>query len=126
MAWKITTINKKCVEDVNYWSKLLEDGTEIRIRQSHGYRWGWAVVDEYPENHDYTEGALNVSELDIIDHSFEDGCWTDTMVENDEELPEEEEDLLSEAGPWLEDAGYDYNDSEVFFHGPLEIEEVEW
>ena len=123
MAWKIKTVNKKCVEEVNHLWKSLEDGTEISIKQSVGYRWGEAVVEEFPMNHDYREGPLNVSELGILDHSFEDGCWTD--VRWDDEIPEEEEELLEEAGYWLEDAGYTYSDDEIYFYGPLEIEEVD-
>ena len=123
MAWKIQTTEKKCVVDVSYLYKTLQDGTDFEMKEEVGYRWGYVIVEEDPTDaiREAKESGypLCVSDLSISDHSYDDGCWSDRTVTT--EISDEEQELLDEA--WHpEDVGWQYGgDGETYFYGDLEV-----
>ncbi len=123
MAWKIETTEKKCVVDVSYLYKTLKNGKTLEMKEEQGYRWGYVIVEEDPTKaiqHAKESGyPLCVTDLGIIDHSYDDGCWSDREVTT--KISKKEQELLDEA--WHpQDAGWEYSDDgETYFHGDLEV-----
>ena len=123
MPYKISTIEKKSVVEKNFYVK---DDKTFYIEQ--GYRWGYFTTDEKPdlENYDPNIGLM-IYEYDVDDHSFDDGCWIEFYY--DDEITEEEREQIENA--WEEDwyegieaSGWSEGDSEVWFHGELEVEDL--
>ena len=123
MKYKISTIDKKCVIEKNFYEK---DGKTFYIEQ--GYRWGYFETEdpidvEELKNND----ELMIYKYDVIDHCFNDGCWIEFYY--DDEITEEEREAIESA--WEEDSyegieglGWYDDEYEVWFLGPLEVEEV--
>ena len=138
-TWKVSTANKKSVEEHEFWEK---DG--MAIRRISGFRWGtWYVTttdDNEPEfdknagpfhsdsncidmNNSYGNNIDNV-ELDSLD----DGWYGDTIWPDD--MPEEERERLEEL--WEEDyyegwesEGWIQTETECWVYCDLNIEKVE-
>jgi hypothetical protein len=133
--WKISPTNKKSVEEIEIWTK---DGQVVR--RITVFRDGTFYVetnnDEMPDDIDpenpdsinmydyFSDNAENGAELD----SLWDGCsqefeWPDDMPKEEQARMEAlwEEDSYS---AW-EGEGWSSNETECWFHGPLEIEEAE-
>ena len=123
MRYKISTIDKKSVIEKNFYEK---DGKSFWIEQ--GYRWGYFVTQDPVDVEDLkTKDELMIYDYDVEDHSFDDGCWIHFYY--DDEISEEEREAIESA--WEEDwyEGFENLDwsegeSEVWFLGPLEVEEV--
>lgn len=64
---------------------------------------------------------MRVTGFDVIDHSYEDGCWSDNI--GIDKLPKREQTKLEDTN-WPEDAGWECADSDTYFHGPLTIVKV--
>ena len=138
-TWKVSTANKKSVEEHEFWEK---DG--MAIRRISGFRWGtWYVTttdDNEPEfdknagpfqsdsncidmNNSYGNNIDNV-ELDSLD----DGWYGDTIWPDD--MPEEERERLEEL--WEEDyyegwesEGWIQTETECWVYCDLNIEKVD-
>lgn len=110
--WQVTTLNKKSVEEHEYWVK--DGATIIRVT---GFRWGsWLVTtddDEEPQFNrvrnplgNEVEDSINMNdcyennvedcELELLD----DGWYADTMYPDD--MDEEEQERMSDL--WDEDS----------------------
>lgn len=123
MKTKVSTVEKKSVIEKNYYER---DGKTFYIEQ--GYRWGYFVTEDEVdlENYDPEEGLL-IYNYDVIDHSFDDGCWIEFYY--DDEITEEEREEIETAWgeDWyegLEALGWSDDEYEVWFRGELEKEEV--
>ena len=120
-TWKVSTKYKKSITEKQFWTK---DGKTIVY--STGWRWGYARYAEKPEI-DEDDEEVNIYELgDVIDQEQEDGCWSDWEFPDD--MDEEEQEKLQEAyeedyDEGLEGEGWVCDDTEMWFSGPLEIEE---
>jgi hypothetical protein len=71
MKYKVSTLEKKSVIEKSFYEK---DGKSFHIENC--YRWGYFVTEDPVD----TEELKNSSELmiydyDVVDHSFDDGCW---------------------------------------------------
>ncbi len=122
MAWKIEPTNKKSIVDTEFFRKHLKNGKTLVFSREVGYRWGYVIVEDDPT--DMIKEALanneplRVTSLDVSDHSFEDGCWTDNI--GIDKLPKKEQKLLEEF-IWPEDAGWEFVDNETYIHGEVTV-----
>lgn len=120
-TWKVSTKHKKSITEKQFWTK---DGKTIVY--SIGWRWGYAKYAEKPDI-DEDDDEVNIYELgDVIEQEQEDGCWSDWEFPDD--MDEEEQEKLQEAyeeeyDEGLEGEGWVCDDTEMWFSGPLEIEE---
>ena len=48
MAWKIETVESKCVFDQSWFRKDGDGGEEFRFSQDVVYRWGYIIVEDDP------------------------------------------------------------------------------
>jgi len=124
---------KKSFEENEYW---VDDKTGKRIVITTLWRGGTVKVT--PQNEDeveWLEDALTQGDEDAFEpYTFEeheydsayDGCSVDLTFGNiDEEEAERLQDGYDEEGTmFLEEEGFDCDDSEVYMYGELEIEEV--
>lgn len=126
MAWKVSPQYKKSVTEVERWSK---NGEELVHRI--GWRWATITVEEAPDLSDYDP---ETDEIEVYDEwsasldSCDDGVWEDWEypaswtsedIEKFQELWDEE---------WHEaplSLGWQEEDTQLWFTGPLEIEEIE-
>lgn len=138
-TWKVTTADKKSVEEHEFWEK---DG--IAIRRITGFRWGtWYITttdDNEPEldknagpfhsdencidmNNTYGNNIEDVELDSLVDGWYGDVIWPDDM-------PEEERERLEEL--WEEDSyeawegeGWVQTETECWVYCDLNIEKVE-
>lgn len=123
MPFKITNVDKKTVAEVSELVKVLGNGKKIYFSEEVYYRWGEVIVEEDPRENGWVPGSsLITDDFSRIDHDLRDGCWSDKIGIDD--LSKKEQKLLEEAF-YPEDAGWEYYDSQIIFHGDVEIEEVE-
>lgn len=126
MRYRVGPLNKKCVTEVERWSK---DGEDLVHRI--GWRWGYVLMNEKPDLSDYdpeTEWINVYEDWDCELDSCDDGCWEEW--EYPESWTEEEQEAFQEA--WEEDwhdaplnMGFTEEDTELWFEGEFEITEVE-
>jgi hypothetical protein len=126
MPYKVSPLNKKSVTEVEKWTK---DGETLK--HSIGWRWGTVIVQEKPDLSEYdpeTETIDVYSDWDCELDSCDDGCWeeweypdswTEEDIEKFQEAWEEEWHEAPTSMGWQED------DTELWFSGPLEITEIE-
>lgn len=122
MPYKISTNEKKCVIEKNFYVK---DDKSFYIEQ--GYRWGYFTTNEKPDLENYNpEEGIMIYNYDVDDHSFDDGCWIEFYY--DDEITEEEREAIENA--WEEDwyeglnnLGWVDDEYEVWFLGDLEVAE---
>ena len=130
--WKVSTQNKKCVEEHEIWQK-----DNMIIRRITGFRWGnWLVTtnDDNPPilNQDSGPGGNAVNMYDYFDENVEnieldflnDGWYAEVIWPNDMSAEErkrldnlwEEESYSS----WEDDGWVNY-ETECWASGPLDI-----
>lgn len=131
-TWKVSTTQKKSVEEHELWQK-----NDMVIRVINGYRWGtWTVEteDDDPPELDQTEGpgadAVNMydcgydTELVSLDDGwYGDIIWPDDMSDDERERLQEIWDEDWSAG-W-EAEGWTQYDTECWASGELEITKEE-
>ena len=126
-TWKLSTASKKNAVEKQYWTK---EG--ITVIKEEGYRWGtfYCESDERPDIDLSNEDGydLSNSEYDWELDSLDDGCWVDW--EFPEDMDEEEQERIQSL--WdedffegLEGDGWVNDDTEYWFYGPLELEEID-
>ena len=125
-TYKVSTEHKKSIIEKNFYTK---DGQTICY--SIGWRWGYVRYEEKPDlsNYNPETDEIEIYELgDVVDHSYDDGCWADWEFPDD--MDEEEQERLQEIyeeeyDEGLENEGWTLDESEVWFSGPLLVEEEE-
>lgn len=126
MPYRITTVEKKNVTEVERWSK---DSEELVHRI--GWRWATVITENEP---DLSEYDPETDEIEVYDawsselDSCNDSCWEewDYPESWSEEDREKFQELWSEE--WHEaplTLGWKEEDTQLWFSGPLEVEEFE-
>lgn len=129
IMWKVSPRHKKSVIDVEHYAN---NGRGAFLET--GWRWGHVVL-LVPENVDLIaeldpeeNNRVQIDGLgyDIHDREFDDACWEEWDLED---LDETEVEEFQEA--WDEDSqdgisnlGWESWDSELFFDGPLDVENL--
>ena len=124
-TWVLTTVEKKNVEEIEFWSK---DGQTIK--RITGFRWGtvYCESDERPDIDLDNPDGIDVfsTDYDFELDNLDDGCSLE--VEYPDDMPEEEQERLDEL--WDEDSydawesdGWSNVETETWFHGPLNLEQ---
>lgn len=125
-TWRLETLDKKSVYEREFWKK---DG--IRVEVVTGYRWGSVLIesDDIPDidlNLDESdEYGLDVTVLDDCQiDTIDDVCFEDFITPDD--MEEETVKQLTELcySGELESNGWDLEDTEIMFYGPLSLTEV--
>ncbi len=132
-VWTLMPVNKKSIEEVMFWTK---DGKTIVFRQ--GWRGGSVTLVTADDNEPSIDlegnDELNVYDL-YDDHiveveldSFWDGCWGEWEWNDqgltDEEIEEIEAAWDDEGYEGVEELGWNQDDTETYFYGPLSLERV--
>ena len=121
----VSTAEKKRVEEKVFFSHE-SDGREIVL--IIGWRTGKVWCEEEPDLSDYDEeeGADMSYLVEYVDEEQIDGWFFE--VQSDDELTDEEKSKIEEA--WndgledsMRDIGWEWNDRELWFYGPLDVEE---
>lgn len=121
----VSTQEKKRVEEKVFFNHE-SDGRNITL--IIGWRNGKVWCEDEPDLSEYDpeEGADMAFLVEYVDEEQDDGWFFE--VESDNEITDEEKAEIEEA--WnigLEDAmrdiGWEWNDRELWFYGPLEVEE---
>ena len=123
-TWVLTTIDKKSVEEVEFWYK---DGKTIK--RTTGFRWGtvYCESDERPDIDLENPEGISVFDCgyDFELDNLDDG-WS-LEVEYPDDMDDEEQERMDEL--WDEDAydaweseGWSQDDTETWFYGPLSLE----
>ena len=135
--WKVSTKEKKCVEEREIWTHP-EKGV---IERRTGFRWGSYIVntdDQHPPQLELVEVPGGDGVADSVDMNscgydteligLEDGCYLDIAWSTT--LSAGERDELE--GVWQEDSydgweslGWTLDDTQVWFWGDLEIESLD-
>jgi hypothetical protein len=126
--WNVSTKEKKQVFEHELWQK-----DDWVIRRITGYRWGTIQIEtngNEPPVLDQTDGpGADAVDVNMTDYNYEPAELTDSWYEDfvwPDEMPEEERDRLLQLwedefhSGWEED-GWEYYETECWFHGPLEI-----
>jgi len=124
-TWVLTTVEKKNVEEIEFWSK---DGQTIK--RITGFRWGtvYCESDERPDIDLDNPDGIDVfsTDYDFELDNLDDGCSLE--IEYPDDMDEEEQERLDEL--WDEDGydgwesdGWSNDDTETWFHGPLNLEQ---
>lgn len=120
----VSTEEKKRVEERVFFTH--EDGRNITL--VIGWRWGKVWCEEEPNLSEYDpeEGADMAFLVEYCDEEQEDG-WLFDVMSDDEITDEEKEEIETAWNEGLEDAmrdiGWEWNDRELWFFGPLTVEE---
>ncbi len=125
-TWKLFTKTKKNAVEVQFWTK---DG--VTIKKQEGYRWGtfYCESDARPDvDLENTDGyCLSYTDYDWELEMLDDGCWMEWEFPDD--MDEEEQERIQEL--WdedyfegLEGDGWSNDETEFWFYGELELEEV--
>jgi hypothetical protein len=134
-TYSIEPATKKSIEIVETWCN--EDGVCVQVTDI--WRWGkWFItcdeqlIDELRDTPDGTTTVLSDYdvEMDYVDDGV--GRWVDVASDEDsdddadEAIKEEFERILDDDGYWgIEEAGWEFTDSETYIHGEMIIKEVE-
>ena len=121
-VWELSTEYKKNAIEVQLWYK---DG--VAIKRVEGYRWGTfsCESDERPDIDLRNEGdGYELADYDWELGSLDDGCWADWEYPTD--FPVEERIKIEEAwdNEWydgMEALGWNNDDTEYWFQGPLKL-----
>ena len=125
MMFAVTTTEKKRVEEKVFFSHE-SDGRDITL--VIGWRTGKVWCEEEPDLSEYDpETGADMSMLtEYSDEEQEDG-WSFDVESNDEITDEERAEIEEAWNNGLEDAmrdiGWEWTDRELWFYGPLEVEE---
>ena len=134
--WKVSTKDKKSVEEHEYWEK---DG-QVIVRIS-GFRWGsWIVTTDDNSPPDFERepcpgGSTDPDSVDMYNCGYEtalemldDGWYGD--IQFPEDMDEEEQERLEEI--WEEDSfeawendGWTQTETECWAWGEFDIEKIE-
>jgi len=132
-TYSIEPASKKSIEIIETW---YNEELDRHVQVTDIWRWGRWYITADEKTIDELRGASEGTTLVLSDYDVEfdyvdDGVgrWIDFSGEEDEEteaLQEEFEQILDDEG-WMgiEDAGWEYEDSETYIHGELILEEVE-
>ena len=124
MPYKITPEFKKNVTEVEVWKK-----DDQYLKRIHGWRWGEYIAEEEPGLSGYDpEEGIDVLSLDGEQGDLDDGQYEEW--EFPEGMDEEDQQRILDAweSDWHEgitDLGWEEWESELWFRGPLNVEEVE-
>ena len=128
-VYKVSTQEKKSIVHVETYRKTINNEQYV-VEIEQTWRWGYVIIsglekDEInPENPD----GLLVTDYSIEDQDLSDGCslWFNFTSGT----PDEERDLFEQA--WdeegysgIEELGWMQWDTEIAFHGPLDVELLE-
>lgn len=123
-TYKIKTLEKKNIWETQYWT----DDSGRSFEKVEMFRWGEAVITtEEPldiETISKNEDGFYITDHVIEDINFDDGCalYFEECFGIEEDWIEEIWDQDGTMG--FEDSGFEVEDIETVFHGPLEIEEI--
>ena len=119
----VSPAEKKSVEEKVFFTH--EDGRNATL--IIGWRFGKVWCEEEPDLSDYspTEGADMSFLVEYCDEEETDG-WFFT-IESEDEISDEEKEAMENAwNEGLEDSmreiGWEWNDRELWFYGPLDVE----
>ena len=129
IQWKISTRHKKSIIEVETFRK-----GDVEFSIENGWRWGYItllvpegvdlIAELDPENNE----RVNIDGLgyDSYDRDLDDGVWVDWNVDAlDEGESMEVQDAWEEDDyEGLENIGWQSWDSELFFDGPLDVENL--
>ena len=121
----VSTQDKKRVEEKVFFSHE-SDGRNITL--IIGWRWGKVWCEDEPDLSEYNEeeGADMSFLVEYVDEEQEDG-WFFEVVSEDEITDEEKAEIEEAWNNGLEDAmrdiGWEWTDRELWFYGPLDVEE---
>lgn len=129
MPWKLSTVAKKQITEKSYWSN--SEGE--RICQIVGWRWGHIIFENEPDISEYDPefDQIDVNSIDdagdVLDFETMDGCYSEW--EFPEGMDEEEQQRLidlydEDYDDGLATAGWYPDDTELWFAGELELEEI--
>jgi hypothetical protein len=120
-TWKLSPQYKKSAIEKMFFYK---DGKTISVEQ--GFRWATftPLTDEELKNEDgYELGCIENDECwemwDMID-----GCWCEIQAENNatpEDVEEFEAAWEEDSYSGVEELGWSNDDTEYYYHGPLEL-----
>ena len=121
----VSTQDKKRVEEKVFFSHE-SDGRNITL--NIGWRCGKEWCEDEPDLSEYNEeeGADMSFLVEYVDEEQEDG-WFFEVVSEDEIADEEKAEIEEAWNNGLEDAmrdiGWEWTDRELWFYGPLDVEE---
>jgi hypothetical protein len=122
----VSPAEKKKIEEKVFFSH--EDGRKITL--VIGWRTGKVWCDDEPDlsEYDEDEGADMSFLVEYSDEEQIDGWFFEVVVEDGGEVSEEEKEKIEEA--WnnnledgMRDIGWEWSDRELWFYGPLDVEE---
>lgn len=127
-TWRLSTTEKKNVIEREIWRHAEKNWTVVHEVL---YRWGHATLDT-EDNNEPEIDLDNDDGVEIYDIGFEvetldDGCgseweFPDEMAETDRQTMLD--GWNDEMHCYMEDNGWEMDHSEVFFYGPLELEQI--
>ena len=127
-TYKISTQEKKSIVHVETYTKTI-DGEECEVKIEQTWRWGYVIISDVEDAIDPANpDGLMVTDYSIDDQDLDDGCslwfyFSDNTPEEARELFESAWDEEGYSG--IEDLGWNQWDTEICFHGPLDVELLE-
>lgn len=125
--YKISTLEKKSIQDQETWYK---EGRSFTVDQ--WWRWGYVIITvEDDEEFDIeaikrNEDGFNTDAYEVWDRDLDDGVALEFYTDGDEELYEEVQAMWDDEGPAsFEQQGWNIEDGSTTFYGPLEVELVD-
>ena len=124
MTWRVSTVDKKSVTEIQTWTN-----GEFTATYELGWRWGHWEYETKPDLSDYDpDGQTEVGEFgDVQDQEQDDGCWAEWTWPEDLDAAETErlEEIFDDEGmEGLENEGWSNDDTECFVTGPLKVEYI--
>ena len=125
MRYRVGPLEKKSVTEIESWEK---DG-EL-IKHSIGWRWAYVIMNEKPDLSDYNPNTeeIDAYEWDCELDSCDDSCWEEWEYPEswtDEDIKKFEEDWAENFHDAVLELGFNEQDTELWFTGPIEITEIE-
>jgi hypothetical protein len=123
MLYRLEPRWKKSVVELQHWSKMI-NGKKVWIEREEGWRWAHCTFesDEVPDiDLEGNQSFYIFEELEVIDYESDDGCWTHTnFYANSDLLTEEEKEEIGDMGySELEEEGWEHEETDTIFTGPL-------
>ena len=124
MPYKVSNLEKKRVTEIEIWKK----GDQY-LRRTHGWRWGYWLIEDRAELDDYDpEAGIDMNLLDgelleLDDGQYEEWEYPQGMSAEDQEALEQAWEEEWHEG--ITNLGWEEWETEVWVTGPLEITEVQ-